>query len=73
MMYLEISSDGKTWTRTGDRFRSKAEARTWLDDRFRTPDTYEWRIGFLLLTARRSEEPRTFYRLVHSNGKEVRP
>lgn len=65
LLTLQKSTDGKTWVPDGS-FRSKEEARAF----FKTLEGpgMDWRVGFLLRT-----REGVFYRLVHKDGREVRP
>ena len=67
MLYAETSTDGQNWTRSGERFKSKAEAKTWFDAKLPDLSAYEWRTGFIALAW-----GGIFYRVVHPNGKIVR-
>lgn len=73
MLKVQVSDNGKDWTYTGDAFRSKVQAKAWFDQQWGPADTYDWRVGFLLLTRRDGTTPQKFYRLVHPNGNQVNP
>jgi hypothetical protein len=70
-LHVQDSLDGVTWrplylVGKPVTFSSKAAAREWFKS-FEEANNLDWRVGFLL----RCRDGR-HYRLVHTNGKEVR-